>query len=152
MPTDFPCQAVVNDYPHWHGTRPQRECGEFTLWRLARERHQSVSYLRGMLASTGVQRAAADLDDSARRLGYRVDHSPAVGAVGVLERGFHGASRQHGHVVFIARVSWVHHNMIVEDYSWSSPYRYSTRAVAWGYVSWVVHLVGPPHPHPAVGH
>lgn len=154
MPYDFPCRPLRDDYPLRRGTRAQRECGAFALGRTDQNRGSRIGTTARALATTGVARAAADIDDAARRLGWRVDHSPRVGAIGVMERGYRGASRAHGHGFYIARVylGGVHPRMVIEEYNWSSPYRYDTRTVPLGYPSWVVHIVGPARPHPAVGH
>lgn len=42
--------------------------------------------------------------DSARALGYQVDHTPSVGAVMVFARGQLGASAQYGHVAVVEAV------------------------------------------------
>lgn len=149
-PYDFPCRAVVNDYPFRNGPAPWRECGNFVFWRTDSNRHSRPWTSINAFASTGVLRAAADIDDAARRLGFRVDHTPKVGAIGVMERGFHGASRDHGHTYYIARVSGLRRNMLIEEYNWSAPHRYSTRTVPWTHPSWIVHVVGPARPHPGI--
>lgn len=44
-------------------------------------------------------------DNTARSMGYKVDHTPSVGAVMVFEPGQYGMSAQYGHVAIVEKVN-----------------------------------------------
>lgn len=81
---------------------------------------------------------AAHIDNGARAAHYRVDHSPAIGAIGILEPGVHGAGAS-GHAVYVAQMDPAHQRIRIEEYNWL-PLRYTTRVVPYAYFSEYVHL------------
>lgn len=74
---------------------PARNC---TLW--AYQRRVQLGLPVGSYMGNG-----ADWANSARRLGYTVNHTPAPGAIMVLQRGQAGADPLYGHVAVVERVN-----------------------------------------------
>lgn len=152
---DYPARPIVDDYPYRRGSAYQRQCGPFALWRIDSNRHLRAGTVENMLVSTGAyplhSPGAADIDDAARRLGYRVDLTPSVGSVGVMERGYRGVSTRTGHAFYVARVDVARRRVLAEDYNGTRPLAYAARWVPWTYASAYVHLVGRPRPHSTFG-
>lgn len=62
---------------------------------------------------------AGDWGASARRLGYRVDKTPAIGSVAYVE------DASYGHVAWVAAINGNY--VTVEEYNWNWDYSYHTR-------------------------
>lgn len=89
-----PTEQVSHDTGDSGNDYPFSQC---TWWVYVR-RHQ-LGLPVGSHFGNGAQWA-----DSARALGYQVDHTPSVGAVMVFARGQLGASAQYGHVAVVEAV------------------------------------------------
>lgn len=98
-----------------------RNCTSFVSWRL-HERNAMTGFgnhFRGEHWGN-----AANWDDVARRLGYRVDSVPAIGAVAQTDAG------RVGHVAWVSAIG--PGTVTIEEYNHASPGGYSTRTVPVG--------------------
>ncbi len=95
-----------------------RNCTSFVAWRL-----QERNHLAGFSNSFGNQHwgNAENWDDVARRLGYRVDGVPAIGAVAQTDAG------SVGHVAWVSAIG--PGTVTVEEYNHSLPGGYGERTV-----------------------
>lgn len=119
-----------DDYPSWLKTARldalvdpwryyNRECTSFVAWRLNSKNGVAWTNWQG-----GVNYGNANTwDDAARRLGVRVDSSPAVGAVAQTDAGY------FGHVAWVAQVN-SDGTVTVEEYNAAGTGYYSSRRVA----------------------
>ncbi|EHI75315.1 N-acetylmuramoyl-L-alanine amidase sle1 [Streptococcus criceti] len=87
-----------------------RECTSFTAWRLSSVNGFTIPGAYGHGGQWGYR---------ARREGYRVDNSPAIGSVGWLEDG------SYGHVAWISNV--IGDNVEIEEYNYGWNYNYHKR-------------------------
>jgi surface antigen len=108
-----------NDYPFksgsWNDADPwaffKRECTSFVAYRLNRVM-QFHNHMRG-----GHFSDAANWDDNARRIGFRVDRRPTVGSVMVRNSG------TYGHVAMVAKAR--RNRVFVEQYNAGGTHQYS---------------------------
>ena len=98
-----------------------RNCTSFVSWRL-QERNGLTASTTTSAASTGATRA--NWDDVARRLGYRVDSVPAIGAVAQSDAG------RVGHVAWVSGIG--PGTVTIEEYNHATPGGYGTRTVPVG--------------------
>jgi surface antigen len=143
---DLPNAPVRDDYP-WRlyatkflrgDTVTARQCSAFALWRIDYRLRLPTNSTLIRLARAYHMTGAKDLDNAAARAGYRVDRTPAVGALAQYEAGAYGASR-YGHVAFVARI-YADGSVLLEEYNGIHPLRYSTRRINARYVSHYLHL------------
>ncbi|MCY4725192.1 CHAP domain-containing protein [Nocardioides sp. STR2] len=98
-----------------------RNCTSFVSWRL----HERNGLTRFGNHFRGVHWGnAAGWDDVARRLGYRVDSVPAIGAVAQTDAG------RVGHVAWVSDIG--PGTVTVEEYNYGTPGGYGTRTVPVG--------------------
>jgi surface antigen len=139
--TGTPCaRHVGNDYPaSWIIGPPcgsggdaygfvRSNCTSFVAWRLdrdgkriANQHGQSYTCSDGRTLSSWSH--ARCWDESARRLGLRVDKSPVVGAIAQWNSG------TYGHVAYVAAVYPATGEVLIEEYNWGSACRYGTRRI-----------------------
>ena len=113
-----------DDYPYRGGAIDQadpwgaltRECTSFVAFRLA----QNGNTVRMNWGNAG------QWDDTARARGYRVDATPAVGAVAQWDP-YEGGAGRYGHVAYVSEVRG-DGSVVVEEYNFTSAYNYGTRA------------------------
>lgn len=93
-----------------------RQCTSFVAWRL-----QEVNKVPFANSSFGVARwgNAGQWGDAARKAGFLVDRSPAVGAV-AYNAPFHHGTGSAGHVAWVAEVL-DDGRIIVEEYNYTKP-------------------------------
>jgi surface antigen len=143
---DLPDAPIRNDYP-WkaYATRylggdtiTARQCSAFALWRIDYRLHQPVNTTLARLAAAYRMTGAKDIDNAAARAGYRVDKTPAVGALAQYEAGTYGAGK-YGHIAFVARV-YTNGTILLEEYNGVHALAYSTRRINAHAVSHYIHL------------
>jgi len=88
-----------------------RECTSFVAWRI---RQHGIDFTNGMKG--GVFGDAMTWADNARKLGYRVDHSPSVGAIAHYGSNAFLAGPK-GHVAYVAQVNG-DGSIVIEEYNW----------------------------------
>ncbi|GAA1926269.1 CHAP domain-containing protein [Nocardioides hwasunensis] len=98
-----------------------RNCTSFVAWRL-HERNGMGGFANDMAGEHWGN--ANNWDDTARRLGYRVDDVPAIGAVAQTDDG------RVGHVAWVSAVG--PGTVTVEEYNHAVPGGYGTRTVPVG--------------------
>lgn len=98
-----------------------RNCTSFVAWRL-----QERNRMEGFSNSFGGEHwgNAENWDDVARRLGYRVDHVPAIGAVAQTDAG------RVGHVAWVSAIG--PGTVTIEEYNHAVPGGYGSRTVPVG--------------------
>ena len=98
-----------------------RNCTSFVAWRL-----QERNRMAGFSNSFGGEHwgNAENWDDVARRLGYRVDGVPAIGAVAQSDDG------RVGHVAWVSGIG--PGTVTIEEYNHATPGGYGTRTVPVG--------------------
>jgi surface antigen len=143
---DLPDGPVRNDYP-WKSyatkylagdTVSARQCSAFALWRIDYRLHLPVNTTLIRLARAYRMTGAKDIDNAAARAGYRVDKTPAVGALAQYEAGAYGASSV-GHIAFVARV-YTDGTILVEEYNGTHRLAYGTRHINAHAVSHYIHI------------
>jgi surface antigen len=87
------------------------ECTSFVAWRI---REHGIDFTNGMKG--GWFGNALTWADNARKLGYRVDHSPSVGAIAHYDANAFLAGPA-GHVAYVAQVN-VDGSIVIEEYNW----------------------------------
>ncbi len=98
-----------------------RNCTSFAAWRL-QERNRMPGFANDF---RGEHWGNADnWDDVARRLGYRVDAVPAIGAVAQTDDG------PAGHVAWVSAIG--PGTVTIEEYNYATPGGYGTRTVPVG--------------------
>jgi surface antigen len=124
----------VNDYPYRSqapgGVDPwgfyKGECTSFVAWRLTND--TGLPGFRNVMTRNGVTRRLGNASNwaaAAAALGYRVDNTPAPGAVAWWSQG---SGRPYGHVAWVESVSGS--SVTVEEYNFGSPpNRYGRRSV-----------------------
>jgi surface antigen len=110
-----------------------RQCTSFVTWRLRNV--NGVAHFRYSYGGTSWG-SAKDWDDAARRLGYRVDRTPAVGAVAQWT----SSSSGQGHVAWVASVSADGRSVTIEEYNYRVSRGYSARTVSTSSVDNFIHL------------
>ncbi len=116
-----------DDYPYRHGDPSQldpagfyyRHCTSFVAWRVSR-RGEFTNYMRG-----GHWWHARNWAENAQRLGFRVDQTPAPGAIAHYYAGEQGA-QELGHVAFVAAVNG-DGSVVLEEYNGADQLGYSVR-------------------------
>ncbi|WP_165355030.1 CHAP domain-containing protein [Nocardioides oleivorans] len=98
-----------------------RNCTSFVAWRL-HERNGMTSFSNSLGGEHWGN--ASNWDDVARRLGYRVDDVPAIGAVAQTDDG------RVGHVAWVSAIG--PGTVTVEEYNHAVPGGYGTRTVPVG--------------------
>lgn len=98
-----------------------RNCTSFVAWRL-HERNGLAGFANHFRGEHWGN--AGNWDDVARRLGYRVDSVPAIGAVAQTDAG------RVGHVAWVSAIG--PGTVTVEEYNHASPGGYGTRTVPVG--------------------
>jgi surface antigen len=98
-----------------------RNCTSFVAWRL-----QERNRMAGFANDFGGEHwgNAENWDDVARRLGYRVDHVPAIGAVAQSDDG------RVGHVAWVSAIG--PGTVTIEEYNHATPGGYGSRTVPVG--------------------
>lgn len=136
--------AIVMDhgsdrYPYKNGRPNQvdkwaffsKQCTSYVAWKL-----NAVGVPFHNLMGGGRFGDAGNWANNARRLGYKVNHTPAVGAVAQWEPGAFGHSRW-GHVAYVTKVEG---GMIeIEEYNYK-PYQFSKRRIPASQVSNYIHF------------
>ena len=132
-----PSTGLVDDYPYRGQSREgidrwrfyKTECVSFVAWRVSeRVRPDFKNFYRGERFSN-----AKNWDNVARRLGFRVDNKPSVGAVAQWNGG------TFGHVAYVAKV---HKNgtVTIEEYNKGGSHRYGTRTIKASSVENYIHF------------
>jgi len=98
-----------------------RNCTSFVSWRL-HERNGMTGFANHFRGEHWGN--AENWDDAARRLGYRVDSVPAIGAVAQTDAG------RVGHVAWVSGIG--PGTVTIEEYNHASPGGYGTRTVPVG--------------------
>lgn len=143
-PHDYPDQRLDPTYPvaelvaeaWWeHPTAADiLQCGKYAAWRVDQERGLPTWTT---LATLGYQ-DATDMDDTARTVGLRVDQTPAVGSIGIIEAGERGTGPT-GHAFFVSRI-FTDGSLLIEQMNWE-PGRYSQAVVPADWADSYVHFV-----------
>jgi surface antigen len=145
---DLPDAPVRNDYP-WQlyatkflsgDTVSARQCSAFALWRIDYRLHLPTNTTLIRLVRVYRMTGAKDIDNAAVLAGYRVDRTPAVGALAQYEAGAYGASKV-GHIAFVARV-YTDGTILVEEYNGTNKLAYGTRRISARAVSHYIHMGG----------
>lgn len=88
-----------------------RECTSFVAWRM---RQHGVDFTNGMKG--GWFGHAMTWADNARKLGYRVDQSPSVGAIAHYDANAFLAGPM-GHVAYVAQLNG-DGSLVIEEFNW----------------------------------
>ena len=105
-----------NDYPSYLRNAPQdatdpwgfydRQCTSYVAWRMNRDAgtttnapYSFTNYMRGPNGKSGHFGNAINWDDNAKTVGFRVDHTPAVGAIAQWNIS------EYGHVAYVESVN-----------------------------------------------
>jgi surface antigen len=150
--TMTPCTRVVgNDYPsNWIIGPPcasgadaygmvRSNCTSFVAWRLDRD-GKRISNQHGQSYTCSDGRTITSWsnancwDESARRVGLRVDKFPEVGSVAQWNSG------SFGHVAYVAAVYRSTNEVLVEEYNWTTACRYGTRRIPISNVDNFIHF------------
>jgi surface antigen len=123
---DYPWRGAtadsVNPYTHFY----IRECTDFVAWRMNRDTGDANPYTPWftdwMPSSTNRWGDAVDWETHATSLGYRIDHSPTVGAVAYFS---------YGHVAYVESVN-ADGSVNVSEYNYPSAYN-NYAGFAYGY-------------------
>jgi surface antigen len=126
-----PAAAGTNDYPYAGSSADSvdqwgfytRECTSFVAWRMVHNNGVTdfSNSMRGGHWGNAYEWAA-----NASRLGYRVDSTPAVGAIAYWGPN-QGGAYSFGHVAWVESVNG-DGSVNVEEYNFRTPYGYGTRA------------------------
>ncbi|MBR0375045.1 MAG: CHAP domain-containing protein, partial [Firmicutes bacterium] len=104
--------AVIDEWGFYN-----RECVSFVAWCL-NSRNQIYFH---NTANNPWWGNANTWDDTARALGYRVDNTPARGAVAYWDEGY------YGHVAWVSAVDG--NNVTIEEYNYDHCGNYHTRTI-----------------------
>ncbi|KWW98426.1 CHAP domain-containing protein [Carbonactinospora thermoautotrophica] len=133
-----------DDYPYSRSYGIDRwamytgECTSFVAWRM----EQVNGYFHNHMwrhGKKGHWGNAAHWNDNAKKLGYRVDRTPRMGAIAYWEAGKSGASR-YGHVGYVVSVSSDGKKVTIEEYNWGKRHGYGKRTIPVGNPSGYIHL------------
>ena len=129
-----PCELGADSYNF-----VRSNCTSFVAWRLdgdgkriMNNHGQSYTCSNGSVVARWTH--AVCWDESARRLGLRVDKSPEVGAVAQWNWG------DYGHVAYVAAVYLNTGEILVEEYNYSHRCRYGTRRIRISTVENFIHF------------
>ena len=136
---DYPYRGYPPDQPDQWGFLTG-ECTSFVAHRM---NQLGINFTNGMKGGTfghGYMWA-----NNARRLGYRVDHSPSVGAIAWYDQNAFGAW-SNGHVAYVAQVNG-DGSIVIEEFNWGLlpsdryVYRHPPRVTDAAHVSAFIHIV-----------
>jgi surface antigen len=113
---DYPFRSSQIDTPDGWGFLT-RECTSFVAWRM---RQLGVDFTNGLKG--GWFGNAATWADNARKLGYRVDNTPLVGAIAHYAPNAFLAGPS-GHVAYVAQVNG-DSSIVIEEFNWAVQYAY----------------------------
>lgn len=128
-----PAAQAVNDYPYTVANQVDRwgfytrNCTSYVAWRMERNGVAFSNTMVGPNGTRGQWGNANNWDDNARRIGYRVDGSPAVGAIAQWNE-YEGGAGGYGHVAYVERVN-SDGSVYVSEYNFGVAYGYSERTV-----------------------
>ncbi|MBQ1344086.1 MAG: S-layer homology domain-containing protein [Firmicutes bacterium] len=129
---DVPKDSVTDEWRFYN-----RECVSFVAWCLSSRNGIAFSnYMNGHWWGN-----ANTWDDTARALGYRVDNTPAVGAVAYWDNGY------YGHVAWVAAVDG--NNVTIEEYNYDYDGGYHTRTIPASEPYGYIHIKDLPSTPPA---
>jgi surface antigen len=136
---DYPYRGYPPDQPDKWGFLTG-ECTSFVAHRM---NQLGINFTNGMKGGTfghGYMWA-----NNARRLGYRVDKSPSVGAIAWYDQNAFGAW-SNGHVAYVAQVNG-DGSIVIEEFNWGLlpsdryVYRHPPRVTDAAHVSAFIHIV-----------
>lgn len=130
---DYPYRHRIGAIDRWLMRAGQ--CTSWVAWRM----EQLNGYFHNYGWRDGTQGHwgnAHQWDDNARRLGYRVDRTPEVGAIAHWNSNVGGASHL-GHVAYISAVNG--ETVTVQEYNWTVARGFGTREVPMSRISTVIH-------------
>lgn len=132
----YPGQSDTDEWGFFKGY-----CTSFVAWRMNRNAGPMsfYNYMDG-----GHFGNAGDWAANARKLGIRVDRTPAVGAIAWWDYGTVSAL---GHVGYVEVVN-ADGTIVVEDYNYGTERRYARRTIAASSVSGYIHFYDLPAPLP----
>ena len=110
---DYPFRSSNVDMPDGWGFL-SRECTSFVTWRI--RQHGVTNGMKG-----GWFGNASTWADNARKLGYRVNNTPSVGAIAHYAPNAFLAGPS-GHVAYVAQVNG-DGTIVIEEFNWL-PFRY----------------------------
>ena len=119
-----------------------RECTSFVAWRM---NQLAGKFSNGMSGPNGARGLFGNADTwaaNARKIGFRVDNTPSVGAVAHFGPNVSGAGSS-GHVAYVAQVNG-DGTIVIEEYNWLPfPYGYHNppRVIRASDVSDFIHIV-----------
>lgn len=124
--------VIGDDYPVEWKFRPK----EYDTWGYNKSTCTSfVAHRLHKVNKFEIPRAIGDAGQwgySARRLGYRVDNTPAIGSVAWTTNG------EYGHVAWVAEISG--NTVTVEEYNWDWDYKHHTRVMPISAYSGFIHF------------
>jgi surface antigen len=136
---DYPFRSSPPDQPDGWGFL-SGECTSFVAWRM---RQHGIDFTNGMKG--GWFGHGFTWADNARKLGYRVDQSPSVGAIAHYDPNSFWAGPL-GHVAYVAQVNG-DGSIVIEEYNWGIretdhyAYHQPPRATNASQVSNFIHIV-----------
>src|SRR5215469_14099636 len=119
-----------------------RECTSFVAWRV---NQLGAKFSNGMSGPNGARGLFGNADTwaaNARKIGFRVDNTPSVGAIAHFGPNVSGAGSS-GHVAYVAQVNG-DGTIVIEEYNWLPfPYGYHNppRVIRASEVSDFIHIV-----------
>ncbi|MFC4077509.1 CHAP domain-containing protein [Salinithrix halophila] len=108
-----------------------RQCTSFVAWRMNQHGKRFANTMGG-----GRWGNATNWDNNARRLGYRVNRTPRVGAIAQWDAG--NQTGGFGHVAYVTAVKGS--SVTVEEYNYNTRFGFGRRTVSAGSVSNYIHL------------
>lgn len=120
---DFPAAYAANTIDPWQFYA--RYCTSFVAWRL--NNNNQLAFTNGM--GGGLFGNAGNWADNARILGYRVDSTPAVGAVAHWYGAEMPGSGGLGHVAWVLQVNG-DGSVLVEEYNYFYSLAYDQRVTS----------------------
>lgn len=130
-PSRYPVTCGSAIYDPWHFCK--RSCASFVAWRLNDVNKVGFRYSYGKTAWGSAKSWAS----AARKLGYRVDKVPEVGAV--AQWNYH-SNMPSGHVAWVSAVSSDGQRVTLEEYNWGFKGTYGTRTISTSSVDNFIHL------------
>lgn len=130
----IPRAFAYDDYPYKYasssGVDPwgfyYRQCVSFVAWRMNRDAGTTrAPYAFSNWMSGGRWGNAANWDDNARALGYKVNTTPAVGAIAQWD-AWEGGAYGYGHVAYVEHVN-SDGTINLSEYNWGTPLGYGER-------------------------
>lgn len=135
---DYPYKGQQKGVDPWGFIKGN--CTSFVAWRMNHTGKKFSNSMKG-----GFFNHAKYWASNAKKIGFKVNRTPKVGAIAQFTGG------NYGHVAYVAEVSKDQKTIKIEEYNWVKRYGYSLRTIKVASVSNFIHVPGgssttPPFP------